>query len=141
MGLISPNLPITIQSFPPYLPFPQLGALSELSPLCVLRTELSAPGGTGFRGSLWSFRVEARLPPLLMRTARQSGLGLGTIAVAAPAAVVELPHRTPGSGSQSPSGRAVLPLSPSGLQVLEAKARAAVDSGNSSPSVDGLDSG
>ena len=61
--------------------------------------------------------------------------------MAAPTAVVELPHRTPGFGSQSPSGRRVLPLPPSGLYVLEAKARAAVDSGNSSPSVDGLDSG
>ncbi|MXQ93979.1 hypothetical protein E5288_WYG018505 [Bos mutus] len=36
--------------------------------------------------------------------------------MAAPTAVVELPHRTPGSGSQSPSGRRVLPLPPSGLR-------------------------
>lgn len=48
MGLISPNLPITIQSFPPYLPFPQLGALSELSPLCVLGTELGTGRNRGF---------------------------------------------------------------------------------------------
>lgn len=50
MGLIYPNLPISIQSFSPYLPSPQLGALSELSPLCVLGTELSAWGGTELSG-------------------------------------------------------------------------------------------
>ena len=61
--------------------------------------------------------------------------------MAAQAAVVELPQGTLKSGNQSPSGRRVLPLPLSGLQVLERKAKAPVGSGNSSSSEDGLDSG